>query len=100
MSRLVMTAPMRLCARGPSGTFTASTPAVLSAFTSASIFVASTPRGGTISTDVTKVPAANFAAKCDRLAKGTGSTPLACDVGGGKREGDVDGRASDVSPSL
>ena len=47
---------MRLCARGPSGTFTASTPAAFNRPTSASMRVASTPRGGTISTDVTKAP--------------------------------------------
>src|SRR5207248_2043353 len=50
---LQRSAPMRLCARGPSGTLTASTPASRSAAVSRSILAASTPRGGTISTDVT-----------------------------------------------
>ena len=44
---------MRLCARGPSGTFTASTPARFRARTLSIIWVASVPLGGTISTVVT-----------------------------------------------
>ncbi len=67
-----MSAPMRLCARGPSGTFTASTPARFNPSTPSSILVASTPRGGTISTLVTNSPAAILAAQRDRSAKGTG----------------------------
>src|SRR5256886_3963439 len=52
---------MRLWARGPSGTFTASTPAALSARHCSSIGVGSTPLGGTISTLVTSSPLASFA---------------------------------------
>src|SRR5947208_1862887 len=52
--------PMRLWARGPSGTFTASTPAALSARHCSSIGVGSTPLGGTISTLVTSSPRASF----------------------------------------
>src|SRR5512138_383889 len=70
MSTLVSNAPIRLCARGPSGTLTASTPASLSFRTSATIRDASTPRGGTISTDVTNSPAAMRDAKRDRSANG------------------------------
>src|SRR5215218_70626 len=81
MSRLVITAPMRLCARGPSGTLTASTPSRFSAATSESILLASTPRGGTISTDVTISPFAIFAAKCERSANGTGVTPFVWEPG-------------------
>ena len=69
---LTSTALMRLCARGPSGTFTASTPARRSAVTSCSIRLASTPRGGTISTDVTNSPRASFAAHRERSANGDG----------------------------
>jgi hypothetical protein len=76
MSRLVSTAAIRLWARGPSGTFTASTPPAFSAATSFSIFSASTPRGGTISTDATISPRAIFAAHFERCAKGTGWTPF------------------------
>src|SRR2546430_9838944 len=53
--------PMRLWARGPSGTFTASTPAALRARHCSSIGVASTPLGGTISTEVTSSPRASLA---------------------------------------
>ena len=60
---------MRLCARGPSGTLTASTPAAFSAATSRSILLASTPRGGTISTDVTNSPRASFAAQLRALGE-------------------------------
>src|SRR5678815_2578973 len=69
INTLVSNAPMRLCARGPSGTFTASTPASFKRRVSVSIRVASTPRGefvssveivpprgGTISTDDTNSP--------------------------------------------
>ena len=70
-----MSAPMRLCARGPSGTFTASTPATLSASTPSSIAVASTPRGGTISTDVTNSLRAILAAQRERRANGIAATP-------------------------
>src|SRR6266699_2617172 len=52
--------PMRLCARGPSGTLTASTPAFLSARHCSSIGAGSTPLGGTISTLVTSSPRASF----------------------------------------
>mgnify|MGYP000276713608 CR=1 FL=1 len=48
MMTLVSSAPMRLCARGPSGTFTPSTPARFSSRTLSSMSFASTPRGGTI----------------------------------------------------
>ena len=67
--------PMRDCARGPSGTFTASTPAALSARHCASIGVGSTPLGGTISTLVTSSPRAIFAPHRERSASGTGVTP-------------------------
>ncbi len=76
---------MRLCARGPSGTFTASTPASFSFRTSAIMRDASTPRGGTISTDDTNSAFASFAAHFDRSANGTGST-------------DTGGRRSTVAP--
>src|SRR2546425_5238227 len=68
-------APMRLCARGPSGTLTASTPAAFKARHCANIGAGSTPRGGTISTVVTSWPAASLAPKHDRLASGTAATP-------------------------
>src|SRR2546428_665890 len=67
--------PIRLWARGPSGTFTASTPAALSARHCSSIGVGSTPLGGTISTLVTSSPLASFAPQQERAASGTSSTP-------------------------
>ncbi len=66
---------MRLWARGPSGTFTASTPAALSARHCSSMGVGSTPLGGTISTLVTSLPAASLAPQRERAARGTSSTP-------------------------
>src|SRR2546423_14214965 len=66
---------MRLCARGPSGTLTASTPAAFNARHCASIGVASTPLGGTISTLVTSSPRASLAPQLERAASGTSSTP-------------------------
>ena len=66
---------MRLWARGPSGTFTASTPAALSARHCSSIGVGSTPLGGTISTLVTSSPLASFAPQHERADSGTSSTP-------------------------
>src|SRR6266545_4595319 len=66
--------PMRLCARGPSGTLTASTPAALSARHCSSIGFGSTPFGGTISTLVTISPRASFAPQRDFSASGTGVT--------------------------
>src|SRR2546423_11726069 len=70
---------MRLCARGPSGTLTASTPAAFNARHCASIGVASTPLGGTISTEVTSSPRASLAPQRERAASGTSATP----AGGG-----------------
>src|SRR3989442_13070071 len=67
--------PIRLCARGPSGTLTASTPAALRARHCSSIGVASTPLGGTISTLVTSSPLASFAPQHERADNGTSSTP-------------------------
>jgi len=67
--------PMRLWARGPSGTFTASTPAALSARLCASIGAGSTPLGGTISTLVTSSPRASFAPQRDFATSGAGVTP-------------------------
>src|SRR2546426_4512297 len=66
---------MRLWARGPSGTFTASTPAALSARHCSSIGVGSTPLGGTISTLVTSSPLASFAPQHERADSGTSTTP-------------------------
>src|SRR2546430_12473095 len=66
---------MRLWARGPSGTFTASTPAALSARHCSSIGAGSTPLGGTISTLVTSSPLASFAPQHERADSGTSTTP-------------------------
>ena len=66
---------MRFCARGPSGTFTASTPASLidcTDFTMASGFG---PFGGVISIVVTNSPAAILRPQFERSGSGTGSTP-------------------------
>jgi len=59
----------------PIGTFTASTPAALSARHCSSIGAGSTPRGGTISTLVTSSPRASFAPQHERSDNGTSSTP-------------------------
>src|SRR5881296_2862953 len=67
--------PMRLWARGPSGTFTASTPAALSARHCSSIGVGYTPLGGTISTLVTSSHLASFAHQHERADSGTSSPP-------------------------
>ncbi len=77
-SRSIMSAdgstPMRLCARGPSGTLTASTPPAFSARHCSSIGCGSMPLGGTISTLVTSSPRASFAPQRDFSASGTGVT--------------------------
>src|SRR4051812_50048868 len=89
MSTLVRSAPIRLCARGPSGTLTASTPASLSFRTSATMREPSTPRGGTISTDVTNSPAAMREANRDRSGNGVASGGWR--GGGGVEERDEQG---------
>ena len=70
--RPASSAPIRLCARGPSGTLTASTPACLSRRTCSNIGAGSTPFGGTISTVVTNRPSASLAPSRERSAKRDG----------------------------
>jgi hypothetical protein len=65
----------------PSGTFTASTPAFLRRPVSLSMRVASVPRGGTISTDVTNFPSRELCAQRERSANGTGSRRRWAEVG-------------------
>src|SRR5882762_9106873 len=63
------------CARGPSGTFTASTPAFFNARHCSSIGAGSMPLGGTISTLVTSSPRASLLPQRDFSARATGVTP-------------------------
>ncbi len=65
---------MRICARGPSGTFTASSPARFSRRTPASMAAGATPFGGTISTLVTSSPAASLRPRRERSASASGAT--------------------------
>ncbi|MNL22068.1 hypothetical protein D3C87_1433920 [compost metagenome] len=86
-------APMRLWARGPSGTLMASTPASRMRRTPSSIERGSQPLGGTISTEVTNMPRASLAPKRDRSESGTGSirgrVPRSCtEMAGAWRLGD------------
>ena len=91
-----MRAPIRLWARGPSGTLTASTPAARSARACSIIAAGSGPRGGTISTVRTKAPAASRAPSPDRSARGAGAAPLAGapTAAGAAAEGGVHAAAS------
>src|SRR5674476_31633 len=63
---------MRALARGPSGTLMASMPCSAHIFAPAISRVASTPRGGRISTKETNFPAASLAPTLDFSAIGTG----------------------------
>src|SRR3989442_1356775 len=87
---------MRLCARGPSGTLTAATPAALSARHCSSMGVGSTPFGGTISTLVTNSPHASLRPQSQRSAPaprrgggggGPGRRPRGRGAGGGGAHG-------------
>src|SRR5688572_25100598 len=62
---------MRDCARAPSGMFTPSTPASLSKRIESSVFFASTPFGGSTSTEVTNSPRAILRPQFDRSSGGT-----------------------------
>ncbi len=75
MSSPAIRAPIRLWARGPSGTLTASTPAARRARACAIMAVGSGPRGGTISTVRTNAPAASRAPSPERSARGVGGAP-------------------------
>ena len=68
---------MRFCARGPSGTLTASTPASLIDWTDFTIASGFGPFGGTISIVVTNSPLAILWPHRDRDSSATGS--CACD---------------------
>jgi hypothetical protein len=61
---------MRVWARGPSGMFTASTPASLSSLIDSSVDLASQPFGGSTSTEVTNSPRATFRDHFDRSSGG------------------------------
>src|SRR5207245_10033775 len=65
---------MRFCARGPSGTFTASTPASLIVWTDLTIASGFGPFGGTISIVVTNSPCAILWPHRERLSSGPGSS--------------------------
>src|SRR6185369_1331397 len=62
---------MRDCARAPSGMFTPSTPASFNKRIESSVFFASTPFGGSTSTDVTNSPCAILRPHLDRSSGGT-----------------------------
>src|SRR5687768_607916 len=62
---------MRDCARAPSGMFTPSTPASFNKRIESSVFCASTPFGGSTSTEVTNSPVAILRPHADRSSGGT-----------------------------
>src|SRR5262245_60735718 len=74
MSVDTATTPILDCARAPSATLTASTPASFNNRTPSSIFEGSQPFGGTISTEVTNSALQIFFAKRERSACGTTCT--------------------------